>query len=97
MPYLIVAHYHETDTVSFHKSNVSKYYYILTYIITSTLPSRQNKRNLCYGPIQVTGVLRNFYCIFRAIFDLSNKIALLILLRMYALYVKQKFEKKAKN
>ena len=26
MPYLIVAHYHETDTVSFHKSNVSKYY-----------------------------------------------------------------------
>ena len=27
MPYLIVAHYHETDTVSFHKSNVSKYYY----------------------------------------------------------------------
>ena len=64
MPYLIVAHYHETDTVSFHKSNVSKYYYILTYIITSTLPSRQNKRNLCYGPIQVTGVLRNFYCNF---------------------------------
>ena len=36
--------------------------------------------------------------LFRAIFDLSNKIALLILLRMYALYVKQKFEKKkAKN
>ena len=34
MPYLIVAHYHETDTVSFHKSNVSKYYYILTYIVT---------------------------------------------------------------
>ena len=64
MPYLIVAHYHETDTVSFHKSNVSKYYYILTYIIISTLPSRQNKRNLCYGPIQVTGVLRNFYCNF---------------------------------
>ena len=64
MPYLIVAHYHETDTVSFHKSNVSKYYYILTYIITSTLPSRQNKHNLCYGPIQVTGVLRNFYCNF---------------------------------
>ena len=64
MPYLIVAHYHETDTVSFHKSNVSKYYYILTYIITSTLPSRQNKRNLCYGPIQVTGVLSNFYCNF---------------------------------
>ena len=64
MPYLIVAHYHETDTVSFHKSNVSKYYYILTYIITSTLPSRQNKRNLCYGPIQVTGVLRNSYCNF---------------------------------
>ena len=64
MPYLIVAHYHETDTVSFHKSNVSKYYYILATIITSTLPSRQNKRNLCYGPIQVTGVLRNFYCNF---------------------------------
>ena len=34
--------------------------------------------------------------IIRAIFDLSNKIALLILLRMYALYVKQKFEKKQK-
>ena len=34
------------------------------YIITSTLLSRQNKRNLCYGPIQVTGVLRNFYCNF---------------------------------
>ena len=35
---------------------------------------------------------------FRAIFDLSNKIALLILLRMYALYVKkkQKFEQKFK-
>ena len=32
--------------------------------------------------------------VFRAIFDLSNKIALLILLWMYALYVKQKFEKK---
>ena len=64
MPYLIVAHYHETDTVSFHKSNVSKYYYILTYIITSPLPSRQNRRNLCYGPIQVTGVLRNFYYLF---------------------------------
>ena len=28
--------------------------------------------------------------VFRAIFDLSNKIALLILLRMYALYVKKK-------
>ena len=27
---------------------------------------------------------------FRAIFDLSNKIALLILLRMYALYEKKK-------
>ena len=32
--------------------------------ITSTLLSRQNKRNLCYGPIQVTSVLRNFYCNF---------------------------------
>ena len=32
--------------------------------------------------------------VFRAIFDLSNKIALLILLRMFALYVKKK---KAKN
>ena len=32
--------------------------------ITSTLLSRQNKRNLCYGPIQVTGVLRNSYCNF---------------------------------
>ena len=32
--------------------------------ITSTLLSRQNKRNLCYGPILVTGVLRNFYCNF---------------------------------
>ena len=28
--------------------------------------------------------------VFRAIFDLSNKIALLILRRMYALYVKKK-------
>ena len=37
--------------------------------------------------------------IFRAIFDLSNKIALLILLRMFALYVKKKqsFEQKFKN
>ena len=34
-----------------------------------------------------------FAAIFRAIFDLSNKIALLILLWMYALYVeKQKIE-----
>ena len=32
--------------------------------ITSTLLSSQNKRNLCYGPIQVTSVLRNFYCNF---------------------------------
>ena len=32
--------------------------------ITSTLLSRQNKRNLCYGPILVTGVLRNFNCNF---------------------------------
>ena len=31
--------------------------------------------------------------VFRAIFDLSNKIALLILLRMYALYVKKKEQK----
>ena len=31
--------------------------------------------------------------IFRAIFDLSNKIALLILLRMFALYVKKKSKK----
>ena len=30
------------------------------------------------------------FMIFRAIFDLSNKIALLILRRMYALYVKKK-------
>ena len=30
-----------------------------------------------------------YFGIFRAIFDLSNKIALLILLRMYALYVKK--------
>ena len=37
--------------------------------------------------------------VFRAIFDLLNKIALLILLRMYALHVKkkQKFEQKFKN
>ena len=42
---------------------------------------------------------RLFLTLFRAIFDLSNKIALLILLRMYALYVKkkQKFEQKFKN
>ena len=31
--------------------------------------------------------------VFRAIFDLSNKIALLILLRMYALYVEKKSKK----
>ena len=31
--------------------------------------------------------------VFRAIFDLSNKIALLILLRMYALYVEKKKQK----
>ena len=31
--------------------------------------------------------------VFRAIFDLSNKIALLILCRMYALYVKKKKDK----
>ena len=30
------------------------------------------------------------YVIFRAILDLSNRIALLILLRMFALYVKKK-------
>ena len=30
------------------------------------------------------------FSFFRAIFDLSNKIALLILCRMYALYVKKK-------
>ena len=34
---------------------------------------------------------------FRAIFDLSNKIALLILLRMYALYVKKKKMTKIEN
>ena len=36
---------------------------ILAYVIdiTSTLLSRQNKRNLCYGPIQVW---HNFYCNF---------------------------------
>ena len=28
--------------------------------ITSTLLSRQNKRNLCYEPIQLTGVLRKY-------------------------------------
>ena len=38
----------------------------------------------------------SYTLLFRAIFDLSNKIALLILLWMYALYVKQKFEKKQK-
>ena len=38
--------------------------FIYVYYITSTLLSRQNKRNLCYGPILVTGVLRNFYCNF---------------------------------
>ena len=42
-------------------------------------------------------VLILFLLFFRAIFDLSNKIALLILLRMYALYVKSKsLKKKAK-
>ena len=35
--------------------------------------------------------------VFRAIFDLSNKIALLILLRMFALYVKKKKEQKIEN
>ena len=34
--------------------------------------------------------LKKINLVFRAIFDLSNKIALLILLRMYALYVKKK-------
>ena len=34
-----------------------------------------------------------FRKLFRAIFDLSNKIALLILLRMYALYVKKSKKK----
>ena len=35
--------------------------------------------------------MRTLYLyLFRAIFDLSNKIALLILLRMFALYVKKK-------
>ena len=32
----------------------------------------------------------SYTLLFRAIFDLSNKIALLILRRMYALYVKKK-------
>ena len=36
-------------------------------------------------------VFYDFLAIFRAIFDLSNKIALLILLRMYALYVTKQF------
>ena len=49
------------------------------------------------NPYRVAIFDKVHYLIFRAIFDLSNKIALLILLRMYALYVKQKFEKKAKN
>ena len=35
--------------------------------------------------------------VFRAIFDLLNKIALLILLRMYALYVKKKKRTKIEN
>merc|ERR1712218_419932 len=37
-----------------------------------------------------------FQWVFRAIFDLSNKIALLILRRMYALYVKKKKRQKLK-
>ena len=32
---------------------------IMVLPITSTLLSRQNKRNLCYRPILVTGKLRN--------------------------------------
>ena len=45
--------------------------------------------------IKVPSLVDNF--VFRAIFDLSNKIALLLLLRMYALKVKKKFEQKFKN
>ena len=42
------------------------------------------------GSIEYSCLFKFFSCsyIFRAIFDLSNKIALLILRRMYALYVK---------
>ena len=46
--------------------------------------------------LSIYGIFLDFLLkrvIFRAIFDLSNKIALLILLRMFALYVeKQKIE-----
>ena len=51
---------------NFHQSPHDVYLYspLLTNGITSTLLSRQNKRNLCYGPILLTGVLRNFYCNF---------------------------------
>ena len=45
-------------------SDMSRHVNSIVKTITSTLLSRQNKRNLCYGPIQVTVVLRNFYCNF---------------------------------
>ena len=44
--------------------------------------------------ILVKKFCKDLFHVFRAIFDLSNKIALLILLRMFALYVKKK---RAKN
>ena len=56
------------DIINKHKDILpdvmKKVQFALVNIITSTLLSRQNKRNLCYGPILVTGVLRNFHCNF---------------------------------
>ena len=51
----------ETDLDEFFTSRGKKSWLMPVSIITSTLLSRQNKRNLCYGPILVTGVIRNFY------------------------------------
>ena len=63
--------------------------HITDNVITSTLLSRQNKRNLCYGLILVTGVLRNFYCNFKKEIILLNKIIKFCILPFKMLYVKQ--------
>ena len=55
--------------------------------ITITLLSRQNQRNLCYGPILVTGILRNFYWNYLKKIILLNKMIKFCILPYKMLYV----------
>ena len=64
----------------------------IMYLLTSALLLKVNFRGKIWtwSTKKKLIILPKPAHIFRAIFDLSNKIALLVLRRMYALYVKKK-------